>query len=50
MCSLKPYSAAVGCGGGTGLIFFVESVSELFTDDMSKGNHSPGPVIRGISP
>ena len=24
--------------------------SELFTGDTSKDNHSPGPVIRGVSP
>ena len=27
-----------------------ESESELFTGDTSKDNHSPGPVIRGVSP
>ena len=26
------------------------SESELFTGDTSKDNHSPGPVIRGVSP
>ena len=26
-----------------------ESESELFTGDTSKDNHSPGPVIRGVS-
>ena len=27
-----------------------EPESELFIDDTSNDNHSPGPVIRGISP
>ena len=27
-----------------------ESESELFTGDTSVDNHSPGPVIRGVSP
>ena len=27
-----------------------ESESKLFTDDTSKDNHSPGPVVRGVSP
>ena len=27
-----------------------KSESELFTGDTSKDNHSPGPVIRGVSP
>ena len=26
-----------------------DQTSELFTGDTSKDNHSPGPVIRGIS-
>ena len=28
----------------------VLSESELFTGDMSKDNHSPGPVFREVSP
>ena len=27
-----------------------ESESELFTGETSKDNHSPGPVIKGVSP
>ena len=27
-----------------------ETESDLFTDDTSKDNHSPGPVIREASP
>ena len=30
--------------------FYSESESELFTGDTSKDNHSPGPVVRGVSP
>ena len=35
---------------GTILAILLESESELFTGDMSKDNHLPGPVIRGASP
>ena len=28
----------------------LESESELFTGDMYKDNHSPGTVIKGVSP
>ena len=30
--------------------YLPESESELFNGDTSKDNHSPGPVVRGISP
>ena len=33
-----------------GFITASESGSELFTVDMSRDNHSPGPEIRGASP
>ena len=30
--------------------FISESESELITGDTSKDNHSPAPVVRGVSP
>ena len=31
-------------------LFCHKTESELFADDMSKDSHSPGPVIREVSP
>ena len=44
----KKFPMGLQCG--LVLPVLIESESELFTGDTSKDNHSPGPVVREVSP